>query len=167
MAGMCGMSYYATSESDTFSHTEVKQEEEQNLMRIISEFPQHNSAPTSLELDSPIERPIALCGSSYSRRSLGLFSALMCGIWGGSCLVPMHYAKGNTGGLGYVISFSIGAMGEMTFEPTIYSRVLCSYISYVIVHSCDSVVLVVTVWISIISSSFYEGSICCSSIVSL
>lgn len=161
------MSYYATSESTTSSHSEVKQEEQLNLMRIISEFPQHNSAATSLELDSPIERPISICGLSYSRRSLGLFSALMCGIWGGSCLVPMHYAKGNTGGLGYVISFSIGAMGEIAVEPIISTRVLYSDISYVIVHSCDYAVLVVTVWVSTMSASIDEGSMCCSTIVSL
>lgn len=161
------MSYYATSESTTSSHSEVKQEEQQNLMRIISEFPQHNSAATSLELDFPFERSIALCGASYSRRSLGLFSALMCGFWGGSCLVPMHYAKGDTGGLGYVISFSIGAMGEIAFEPIISTRVLYSDISYVIVHSCDYAVLVVTVWVSTMSASIDEGSMCCSTIVSL
>ncbi|KAL7437777.1 hypothetical protein ACHAXH_008819 [Discostella pseudostelligera] len=106
MTGMCGMSYYATSESNGASSNHAEElEEEQNLMRIKSD-----SALLSLELDSPIERPINICGTSYSRRTLGLFSALGCGVWGGSCLVPMHYAKGNTGGLGYVISFSIGAL---------------------------------------------------------
>jgi hypothetical protein len=108
MTGMCGMSYYATSESNGASSNHAEElEEEQNLMRIKSD-----SALLSLELDSPIERPINICGTPYSRRTLGLFSALGCGVWGGSCLVPMHYAKGNTGGLGYVISFSIGALGE-------------------------------------------------------
>lgn len=55
-------------------------------------------------------RVITICGSTYSRHHIGLCSALACGIWGGSCLVPMHYATGNVKGLGYVISFSIGAI---------------------------------------------------------
>ncbi len=112
---MCGMSYYATSAEITPpSNADEKKEEEQNLMRIKSEVTQHNYTALSMELVNPIERPIMICRTSYSRRTVGLLSALMCGIWGGSCLVPMHYSNGNTGGLGYVISFSIGALGETT-----------------------------------------------------
>lgn len=114
------MSYYATSESNgvtsSSSYTEEK-EEEQNLMRVKSEFPQLTAL--SLEIVPPIERPIMICRTSYSHRTLGLFSAFMCGTWGGSCLVPMHYAKGDTGGLGYIISFSIGALGEKAFKSII------------------------------------------------
>jgi len=53
---------------------------------------------------------IIVCGKTFQRRNLGLISALLCGTWGGSCLVPMHYSKGDTGGLGYVISFGTGAL---------------------------------------------------------
>lgn len=52
---------------------------------------------------------IVICGNAYSRRNVGLGCASLCGTWGGSCLVPMHYSTGNTSGLGYVISFSVGA----------------------------------------------------------
>mmetsp|Transcript_11472 Transcript_11472/g.17305 ORF Transcript_11472/g.17305 Transcript_11472/m.17305 type:complete len:438 (+) Transcript_11472:74-1387(+) len=44
-----------------------------------------------------------------SRRVAGLISAFLCGIWGGSIMVPMHYAPEGTGGLGYVISFAVGS----------------------------------------------------------
>ena len=46
----------------------------------------------------------------YSHRNLGRVSALMCGVWGGSCMIPMHYSSDNTHGLGYVISFATGAI---------------------------------------------------------
>jgi glucose uptake protein GlcU len=44
-----------------------------------------------------------------SRRTLGLLSAIFNGCWGGSIMVPMHYAPPNAHGMGYVISFAIGA----------------------------------------------------------
>lgn len=40
---------------------------------------------------------------------MGLAAAIFNGIWGGSVLVPMHYAPDDVGGVGYVISFAIGA----------------------------------------------------------
>ena len=45
----------------------------------------------------------------WSRRHLGLACAVFNGVWGGSIMVPMHYSSGNTTGLGYAISFAIGA----------------------------------------------------------
>lgn len=121
MAGLYGMSYYSTAESlaaesvITSSHGEEKNEEEEGLMRKNSDsFENDSSAPSEpLEItQQPVRRgrSILICGRTYSRRNLGLFSALMCGTWGGSCLVPMHYSSGDTNGLGYVISFSIGAI---------------------------------------------------------
>ncbi|KAK1740806.1 TMEM144 family transporter [Skeletonema marinoi] len=59
---------------------------------------------------TPGSGAIVVCGKTFQRRNLGLISALLCGTWGGSCLVPMHYSKGDTGGLGYVISFGTGAL---------------------------------------------------------
>jgi len=44
-----------------------------------------------------------------SNRQLGYIGAIIDGAYGGSVLVPMHYASSaNTSGLAYVISFSIG-----------------------------------------------------------
>mmetsp|Transcript_11763 Transcript_11763/g.19575 ORF Transcript_11763/g.19575 Transcript_11763/m.19575 type:complete len:400 (-) Transcript_11763:330-1529(-) len=48
-------------------------------------------------------------GFNWSRRRLGLACAVFNGFWGGSIMVPMHYSSGNTTGLGYAVSFAIGA----------------------------------------------------------
>jgi len=40
---------------------------------------------------------------------MGLVAAVFNGVWGGSVMVPMHYAPDNVGGVGFVISFAIGA----------------------------------------------------------
>jgi len=45
---------------------------------------------------------------THSRR-LGLLAAIFNGLWGGSVMVPMHYAPDDVGGVGFVISFAIGA----------------------------------------------------------
>ena len=47
--------------------------------------------------------------SPSSRRYKGLLAAVFNGFWGGSIMVPMHYAPKSTQGLGYVISFAVGA----------------------------------------------------------
>ena len=49
------------------------------------------------------------CGR-WDRRMVGLVCACFDGLWGGSILVPMHYAKKNAEGLDYLISFSTGAV---------------------------------------------------------
>jgi glucose uptake protein GlcU len=55
-----------------------------------------------------------LRGVRVHRRNLGVLCACVDGLWGGSILVPMHFAKTTTEGLGYVISFSIGATAVLT-----------------------------------------------------
>ena len=128
MAGLYGMSYFSTAESlaaespaSSSSHGEEENEEEESLMRKDSD-PElfDNESMARSARSEPLEitqqpprrtKTIVVCGRTYSRRNLGLFSALMCGTWGGSCLVPMHYSTGDTNGLGYVISFSVGALG--------------------------------------------------------
>ena len=47
--------------------------------------------------------------SKFSKRNMGLLSAVFNGLWGGSIMVPMHYAPEEAHGIGYVISFGIGA----------------------------------------------------------
>mmetsp|Transcript_8026 Transcript_8026/g.14469 ORF Transcript_8026/g.14469 Transcript_8026/m.14469 type:complete len:408 (-) Transcript_8026:896-2119(-) len=60
--------------------------------------------------DSQVEGNISFCGLTLTRRQLGLLcAALGDGVWGGSILVPMHFSRDDTKGLGFVISFSIGA----------------------------------------------------------
>jgi len=53
---------------------------------------------------------VMLGGRYWSRRNLGIACAIFNGLWGGSIMVPMHFAGSNTKGLGYVISFGIGAL---------------------------------------------------------
>ena len=125
MAGLYGMSYFSTAESlssesssnDLHRTDEEKEEEQQNLIQKRSDSFDNDATSITEPLEiqqqqQPIgnRRSILILGKTYSRRNLGLLSALMCGLWGGSCLVPMHYSTGDTNGLGYVISFSIGAL---------------------------------------------------------
>ena len=42
-------------------------------------------------------------------RPLGLLCAVFTGVWGGSMMVPMHYAPSECRGTGFVFSFSVGA----------------------------------------------------------
>ncbi|GMH82268.1 hypothetical protein TrVE_jg4837 [Triparma verrucosa] len=42
-------------------------------------------------------------------RARGLAAAVFNGLWGGSIMVPMHYAPAEASGMGYVISFAVGA----------------------------------------------------------
>ena len=129
MAGLYGMSYFSTAESleternqPSPNQSESDGEEEEGLMNsskrsdiFDNEASSLPSQPLEIAQSSPSRgrsRSILVCGKTVSRRNLGLLAALMCGLWGGSCLVPMHYSTGDTNGLGYVISFSVGAMGE-------------------------------------------------------
>lgn len=52
---------------------------------------------------------VVICGHKFQRRTLGILAAVFNGTWGGSIMVPMHWSRGGTGGIGYVISFAIGA----------------------------------------------------------
>mmetsp|Transcript_17562 Transcript_17562/g.38005 ORF Transcript_17562/g.38005 Transcript_17562/m.38005 type:complete len:379 (-) Transcript_17562:99-1235(-) len=126
MAGLYGMSYYSTAEPllaeivNESDHGERKEEEEGLMMQRNSDAFENDSSAPSQPLEITQQPPrrgrtIVICGKTYSRRNLGLFSALLCGTWGGSCLVPMHYSTGDTNGLGYVISFSTGAMVVTVF----------------------------------------------------
>jgi len=131
MAGLYGMSYYSTAQqavneeiTNASDHgNNVMDDDDEDEEGLVNERGDEfdndlHSLTQPLEITSQKQPPmrgkktIVVCGRTYSRRNLGLLSALMCGTWGGSCLVPMHYSKGDTNGLGYVISFSTGAMGK-------------------------------------------------------
>ena len=122
MTGLFGMSYFSSTESLSNGSASSHSEEEhvQDLLRFQND---ETADLGPLEITQQISRfrrhDILILGRSYSRRNLGRLSALMCGVWGGSILVPMHYSTGNTSGLGYVISFSTGALGEQGREIVI------------------------------------------------
>lgn len=135
MSGLYGMSYFSTAESlaaesATPSPVGSENEEEEGLMTNTKNgdtFENDSSIQAPLEIceKTPGQKGkyISICGRTFQRRNLGLCSALICGLWGGSCLVPMHYSPGNTNGLGYVISFSVGALGKKAYEY--HGLVLC------------------------------------------
>jgi glucose uptake protein GlcU len=63
-------------------------------------------------------------------RILGILAAMIItGIWGGSILVPMHYAPPSNRGLGYLISFAIGAAVVNLSLWVIRYLYLCLYYS--------------------------------------
>jgi len=50
-----------------------------------------------------------------STRTLGFIIAVIGGIWGGSVMVPIHYADSNSKGFNFVFSFAIGTSFVNTF----------------------------------------------------
>lgn len=50
-----------------------------------------------------------LMGMKWSRRSLGILSAMFAGSYGGSVMVPMKWAPADAKGMNYLISFATGA----------------------------------------------------------
>lgn len=116
------MSYYSSGSNTQQNERESEHDAEENVDLMNEESDafanERPLPPEPLEIAGKRQssvrgksRAILVCGKTYPRRYIGLCSALICGTWGGSCLVPMHYAKGgNTSGLGYVISFSVGAL---------------------------------------------------------
>ncbi len=65
------------------------------------------SNPQLYEMETKMQQ--SRRASIVSRRTMGLMSAVFNGVWGGSIMVPMHYAPKEAHGMGYVISFAIGA----------------------------------------------------------
>lgn len=83
------------------------------------------SAPTAIEgddddgpvavvrsdvLPSPQPQPsLVLCGIKFTKRQLGMLSAVFCGLWGGSIMAPMKWCPADTKGTHYLLSFAIGS----------------------------------------------------------
>ena len=61
------------------------------------------------EIHPSIPTHVLCCGMKWERRTLGILSAMFTGIYGGSIMAPMKWAPDDTKGMGYLISFSIGA----------------------------------------------------------
>jgi hypothetical protein len=70
------------------------------------------SQSTTIPEPEPLLLPsthVICCGMKWQRRTLGILSAVFTGIYGGSIMVPMKWAPADDKGVGYVVSFSIGA----------------------------------------------------------
>lgn len=102
------------------SSQEIVAEEEQEAFLDKSSTTDHqadekninantNNTPSRDEND-PNDIAIHFCGLALTRRQAGILGCVINGCWGGSNLIPMHYAKQQGfGGAGYIISFAIGA----------------------------------------------------------
>lgn len=130
ITGLWGMSYFSSSKgrSQGPPHEERHEEEEvggdeNNLEEPLLEAAEDNDESTASDEPRHIEEEASstdtegeldpdLVDFSFfklSRRTVGMLCACVDGIWGGSILVPMHFAKTNVKGLEYVVSFSVGA----------------------------------------------------------
>ena len=76
---------------------------------VLDETDSTGSTDSPSDTTPPTMDMMSFACFKVSRRTVGLACACFDGLWGGSILVPMHYAKKSTEGLSYVISFSIGA----------------------------------------------------------
>lgn len=114
---------------DAFSPGMAKKKSEKHgNVTIIKRQPAPSSVPlTGLEVESliehdslndPLVRPAAtaeiqrgrICGG-LTKRQLGIIGALFNGLWGGTNMVPLHYAAHEGyGGPSYTISFACGSM---------------------------------------------------------
>ena len=81
---------------------------EEDLFFIESAIELNSNEPESCGVDKDDKVRILDC-LNIQRRKLGILCACFDGLWGGSILVPMHFAKTTREGLGFAISFSIGA----------------------------------------------------------
>ena len=110
--GECDMD---DSISDDLSSEHFQKIKQRGKIIVDSSNSSCDKEVSSLDLDNVdsgedhSQHYIHIFGKKMNRRMAGLISAFACGIWGGSIMVPMHFAPSNAGGMGYVISFGIGA----------------------------------------------------------
>jgi hypothetical protein len=81
-------------------------DEDDDIVIVDETLSQSTTTPQSSE---PCSTHVICCGMKWQRRTLGILSAMFTGIYGGSIMVPMKWAPADDKGVGYVISFSIGA----------------------------------------------------------
>jgi len=97
-----------------------------DVITIIGKVSPSSLPLTSLEMESLVERKdslrrsttteisrkrIPLCGGHLTKRQLGILAAVFNGLWGGTNMIPLHYAAHNGyGGPSYVISFACGSV---------------------------------------------------------
>ena len=67
----------------------------------------HNINNDSVSIQS--SHVVMCAGVVITKRHLGMLAAMFCGVWGGSIMAPMKYSPSDTKGVGYLISFAIGA----------------------------------------------------------
>jgi len=85
----------------------IEQNDTQPIAENFNDNTNNNDEDSSSSTSSSSSIPIS---SKILKRRLGLLAAVFNGVWGGSIMVPMHYAPEEAGGTGYVVSFAIGAL---------------------------------------------------------
>lgn len=121
--GLWGMSFYSSPMKLQDSETQEQMLEiglcQSSKVSKLSPPPKVDSTEvepiTNSEYNNDLVYDDRIVGSSstlsvLSQRKLGLIAAVCNGVWGGSIMVPMHYAPVEAEGTGYVVSFGIGAV---------------------------------------------------------
>ena len=90
---------------ETMQEPLVNQAESEN-----ENLPPNAEVSTSPTMNSLNNDVVIICGRAWPRRKVGIACSIFCGIWGGSIMAPEKLAKADTSGLGYLISFAIGAV---------------------------------------------------------
>lgn len=128
MLGLLGMAYYSSPSSSSspgsieVAHDYSRMDQppqgeafhDENYEAVADSIPtdveQANSESDDDMEDTALQTThIMFCGKQFKRRTLGILAAAFTGIYGGSIMVPMHYAPPDDKGMGYLISFAIGA----------------------------------------------------------
>ena len=165
VVGLWGMSHYSVPDEQHLNYAPASDASEESERvdfenhRVLSLHDEEdNIADGSVEMersevshiaamhDTDVNIPLAPISEehqihhfncNWSRRHLGLACAVFNGVWGGSIMVPMHYSSGNTTGLGYAISFAIGATVVLIFMWIIrYLFHLKRTRSFAVAYSC-------------------------------
>lgn len=138
MTGLSGMAYYSAPEV-IVEDLEAEREASEDQDDAGGDYQSLNDAPSNVvhaEQNEVLETPtdeeavagdeavlverapsdvlelrsyVLVLGMKWSRRTLGILSAIFSGIYGGSIMVPMKWAPDDAKGTGYLISFAIGA----------------------------------------------------------
>lgn len=138
MMGLCGMSYFSSLETTAASCEEEGEENQIEYQPLTDEEAieaNSNSQPQETdEQDEPQEDvssseplveqevtatstpstntnqdTVLVWGKPMPRRQVGIACAVFCGVWGGSIMAPEKMAGQHNSGIGYLISFGIGA----------------------------------------------------------
>lgn len=86
-----------------------EQHDEEEAIDGVDEVVVVDFTPADDNDDDFTQSHIICFGMKWSRRTLGICSAAFSGIYGGSIMVPMKFAPDDAKGMGYLISFAIGA----------------------------------------------------------
>lgn len=116
--GLIGMSYFSIPAPVEIKYIHARDRSDMVLTADINEKYDRQGRSEMVNLSIAFDESgdftedseaLVVADSVATRWWKGLASACFNGIWGGSVLVPMHYSS-TANGLGFVISFAIGAL---------------------------------------------------------